>query len=297
MVFGQAKDGTDGGPSMIRESGLHKQLKELDWAVKDLGDLEFKPPHTDDPAADPEVRGNMRFGYAVGQGCKQVYEKVYEEASAGNFVLTLGGDHSVGAGTVAGVLKARPNTGIIWVDAHADINTPLMSESGNIHGMPVAFLMHLISPSLVPGWEWMEACPPLRTQQIVYIGLRDVDHQERLLLKDLGITCYTMQHVDRFGIGGVMERTLDQLKGRPLHCSYDIDGVDPVHAPSTGTTVRGGLTFREAHYVVEAASESGHLGSLDMVEVNPALGTGTDNQETVEMGLALIDSALGSRII
>jgi len=179
---------------------------------------------------------------------------------------------------VSGILKVRPNTGVIWVDAHADINTPAMSVSGNIHGMPVAFLMRLVNPTLVPGWEWMADTPVLRPQQIVYIGLRDVDAAERIVLKELGITCYSMQHVDKYGIGGVMERTLDQLHGRPLHCSYDIDAVDPLHAPSTGTTVRGGLTFREAHYVVEAISETGQLGSLDMVEVNPVLGNDAENQ-------------------
>jgi len=297
MVWGQAKDGTDNGPQMLRAAGLHAELKDLDWKLNDLGDLKFTPPTSDDPALDASERGQMRFGYAVGMGNKQVSNTVYEHAAAGEFVLTLGGDHSIGAGTVSGVLKARPNTGVIWVDAHADINTPAVSQSGNIHGMPVAFLMRLVDPKAVPGWEWMADTPPLRPQQLVYIGLRDVDEAERVILRDLGITCYTMQHVDRYGIGGVMERTLEQLHGRPLHCSYDIDGVDPLHAPSTGTTVRGGLTFREAHYLVEAASETGQLGSFDMVEVNPELGTKPENLQTAEMGLAIIDSALGSRIL
>mmetsp|Transcript_2915 Transcript_2915/g.6802 ORF Transcript_2915/g.6802 Transcript_2915/m.6802 type:complete len:368 (+) Transcript_2915:61-1164(+) len=297
MVHGQSKDGTDEGPQMLRAAGLHKELKDLNWAVNDVGDLKFAPPKPDDPAMDEKERGAMRFGYAVGNGCKQVSELVHKHASEGEFVLTLGGDHSIGAGTVSGVLKARPNTGVVWVDAHADINTPTMSESGNIHGMPVAFLMKLIKPSKVPGWEWMDQTPTLHPQQLVYIGLRDVDEAERFILKELGITCYTMFHVDKYGIGGVMERTLEQLHGRPLHCSYDIDGVDPVHAPSTGTTVRGGLTFREAHYLVESISETGRLGSLDMVEVNPELGSKVENMQTVEMGLALIDSAMGSRIL
>lgn len=179
-----------------------------------------------------------------------------------------------------------------------DINTPQVSESGNIHGMPVAFLMRLIDPLKYPGWEWLAKVPPLRPQQIVYIGLRDVDAAERIILKDLGITCFSMQHVDKYGIGRVMEMTMDHLHGRPIHCSYDIDGVDPAIAPSTGTAVRGGLTFREAHYLVEAISESGNLGSLDMVEVNPELGSSPeDARHTVDMGLALISSALGSRIL
>ncbi|KAJ1496519.1 arginase [Baffinella frigidus] len=296
MIYGQPRPGTDFGPAQLREAGMAKELKALNWEVEDHGDIDIKPPHEDDPAMD-QGRGTMRFGYCVGQACKQVFDKVYTAASEGKFALTLGGDHSIGAGTVAGILKARPNTGVIWVDAHADINTPGVSDSGNIHGMPVAFLARLIDPTLVPGWEWMVDTPKLHPSQIVYIGLRDVDEAERMILKELGITCFTMQHVDRYGIGGVMERTLDQLHGRPLHCSYDVDAVDPLHAPSTGTAVRGGLTFREANYVVEALSETGHLGSLDMVEVNPSLGSKTDNAVTVNMALALIDSALGSRII
>jgi arginase len=280
MIYGQPREGTDFGPAMLREMGLEKELRDLAWEVEDAGDLTIAPPREGDPAMD-DGRGNMRFGYCVGRGCQQVYDQVHAAASAGKFALTLGGDHSIGAGTVAGILQARPNTGVVWVDAHADINTPGVSESGNIHGMPVAFLARLVDPQAVPGWEWLADVPPLRPSQLVYIGLRDVDEAERIILRELGITCFTMQHVDRYGIGGVMERTLDQLHGRsaplptckrrrdisrgvmarvarsrPLHCSYDVDAVDPVHAPSTGTAVRGGLTFREANYVVEALSET-----------------------------------------
>jgi len=297
MTWGQPKAGTDTGPDMLRQAGLSTELGNLGWEVEDMGDITFVPPSASDPQGEAKYVNQMKNCYAVGKGCQQVFERVSKQAAAGKFVLTVGGDHSIGAGTVAGILQARPNTGVIWVDAHADINTPDVSESGNIHGMPVAFLMRLIDPRKYPGWEWMASTPVLRPQQLVYIGLRDVDAAERVILKDMGITCFTMQHVDKYGIGRVMEMTLDHLAGRPLHCSYDIDGVDPAFAPSTGTAVRGGLTFREAHYVVEAVSESGHLGSLDMVEVNPGLGTFEESKETIEMGLALVASAMGSRIV
>ncbi|EKX54017.1 hypothetical protein GUITHDRAFT_84137, partial [Guillardia theta CCMP2712] len=297
MVYGQPNHGTDYGPQMLRKFGLRGELEELGWTVRDNGDIAIDPPHENDPKPDSLLSGKTKNCYNVGKVCQAVHELTFYAASEGNFALTLGGDHSIGAGTVAGILKARPNTGVIWVDAHADINTPELSTSGNMHGMPVAFLTRLVEPTLFPGWDWLESTPPLHPAQLVYIGLRDVDPAERKILKDLGITCFTMQHVDRYGIAGVMERTFDQLYGRPLHCSYDIDAVDPLHAPSTGTAVRGGLTFREAHYLVEAVSGTGQLGSLDMVEVNPGLGSESENKETVEMALALIDSAMGSRIL
>ena len=155
MTWGQPKPGADNGPDMIRQAGLQSELEKLGWAVEDTGDIYFQPPRASDPKGAPSDEHKMRNSYAVGQGCKQVYTRVAEQAAKGNFVLTVGGDHSIGAGTVAGVLKARPNTGVVWVDAHADINTPQVSQSGNLHGMPVAFLMHLVDPLKFPGWEWL----------------------------------------------------------------------------------------------------------------------------------------------
>jgi arginase len=175
MTWGQPKAGTDNGPEMIRRAGLSQELGKLGWAVEDLGDIAIDPPSASDPQGDPAYLNQMKNCYAVGKGCEQVFKTVSKQAADGKFVLTVGGDHSIGAGTVAGILQARPNTGVIWVDAHADINTPDVSESGNIHGMPVAFLMRLLDVRKYPGWEWMEGTPLLRPQQIVYIGLRDVD--------------------------------------------------------------------------------------------------------------------------
>ena len=186
MTWGQPKMGTDNGPSMLRQAGLDATLKKLGWIPEDLGDLVISQPAATDPQGDPALIFQMKNCYAVGKGCEQVFRSVAQQAADGKFVLTLGGDHSIGAGTVAGILKARPDTGIIWVDAHADINTPTVSESGNIHGMPVAFLMHLIDPLKYPGWEWLAEIPSLHPQQLVYIGLRDVDAAERIILRDLG---------------------------------------------------------------------------------------------------------------
>ncbi|RLO07252.1 hypothetical protein DYB28_011755 [Aphanomyces astaci] len=252
----------------------------------------------------------------VGSGLKQIADVVEKKASEGKFCLVLGGDHTIGAGSLAGILKVHPDAGIIWVDAHADINTPQTTESGNMHGMPISFLMQgLADPARVPGFEWLVDGPILKPEQLVYIGLRDVDSGmshvyisggdvigccERRIIKELGIKAFSMQSVDKYGIGKTMEMALDHLCGkqaRPLHMSYDIDAVDPVDAPSTGTRVRGGLTWREANYVAEAVAESNMLVGLDMVEVNPSLAPGKGAAITVDMALLLIGSALGNRIL
>eukprot|EP00048_Salpingoeca_helianthica_P024204 m.30519 g.30519 ORF g.30519 m.30519 type:complete len:369 (-) comp9248_c1_seq1:251-1357(-) len=299
MTYGQPFAGTDRGPAAVREKGLHQALTKLGWRVEETGDLTFEPPgHSTIEYAGP---GNCRFSQAVGGACKKIKDAVHRHAAKGNFVLTLGGDHSIALGTLAGILAARPETGVVWVDAHADLNTPMSSPSGNMHGMPVAFLMRLIDPTTVPGCEWLASLPRLRPEQIAYVGLRDLDREERNVLRNLDIKAFTMYHVDRYGIGKVMEMLLDHLGDRPLHMSYDIDACDPVIAPSTGTKVRGGLSFREAHYVAEAVAETGRLGSLDMVEINPQLfeqkdGTqGTD--DTVDLTLALVSDAFGNRIL
>lgn len=207
----------------------------------------------------------------VGAATQLLMERTYTAAAAGKFVLSLGGDHSIAIGSLAGVLKARPDTGIIWVDAHCDVNTPITSASGNIHGMVLALLMGLVDPRTMPGFDWLTGHRPLRPEQLVYIGIRDVDPPEAAVLREKGIKAYSMYHVDKYGIGKVMEMALDHICGggdrRPLHLSYDIDACDPGIAPSTGTAVRGGLTFREAHFIAEDIAATGQLGSMDLVEV------------------------------
>lgn len=193
------------------------------------------------------------------------------------------------------------------VDAHADINTPETTESGNIHGMPVGIMMKGLMEShhALPGFEWLDqevykTCR-LNPDSIVYIGLRDVDRGERRILRDLNVKTFTMYDIDHFGIGKVMEMSLDHLlrsdRNRPIHLSYDIDAVDPSHAPATGTTVRGGLTYREAHFVAEYVANCGNLASADMVELNPTLSNGMGSRETIELGLGLLTSLMGKSII
>jgi arginase len=249
-------------------------------------------------SVDPHNAKNCAL---VGHGCNLLATVVETKIQEGRFPLVLGGDHSVGIGSLAGVLRARPDTGVIWVDAHADLNTPETSGSGNMHGMPLGLLMDHPDGgydfSTLPGFDFLVDGPRIKPEQLVYVGLRDVDPMERVWIRKLGIKTFTMTDVDFLGIGQVMNQALEHLKGRPLHLSYDIDSVDPVLAPATGTKVRGGLTYREAHFVSEFVAQSGDLASAEIVEVNPNLSCDDGANETVELGIQLITSFMGKSII
>jgi len=182
------------------------------------------------------------------------------------------------------------------VDAHADINTPQRSISGNMHGMPVAFLMGLVDGAdTLPGFDWLQPC--LKPHDVFYIGLRDVDDDEKDTIRSLGIRAYSMHDVDRLGIGNVMEQVLDQIGDRPIHLSFDIDAIDPFYAPHTGTAVTGGLTFREGNFICESLYSSGKLSSMELVEVDPSQHPEVEYSKTVDMALTLIGSAMGKRIL
>ena len=243
----------------------------------------------------------------VGAGTKVLAELVESKLKMGRFPLILGGDHSIGIGSLAGILRAKPETGVIWVDAHSDLNIPSVSESGNMHGMPLGLMMKELIPdrSIIPGLEWMDEGnnPPhlAPADSLVYVGLRDIDKSERQFIRNLGIKAFTMYDIDHLGIGGVMDRAVEHLlkndPNRPLHLSYDIDAVDPLHAPATGTAVRGGLTWREAHLVAEYVVKSGNLASAEIVEVNAALGSDDGAKSTVELGHQLANAMLGEVIM
>jgi len=295
MTFGQTYVGTDKSPAVLREGGLHSNLKQLNWRIDDSGDLEFADPAPSDPVYEGEGAAHQSF--CVGQGNKQISDAVASSLANGHFCLTLGGDHSIGVGTISGVLREYPDAGLIWVDAHADLNTPASSGSGNIHGMPIAFMLeNLFKGEEVPGFEWLAGIPKLKPEQVVYIGLRDVDDMERSYICDLDIRAYTMQDVDAHGIGGVVQSAVEYLEGRPLHMSYDIDAIDPDVAPSTGTAVRGGLTYREANYICEAVGDTDCLVALDVVELNVNLEQSSAAM-TMDVGQQLIASAMGRRIL
>ena len=279
-------------------------LSSLGWRVEELENIDFDDFEAASPPPDA-VNNNAKNSLIVGQGTLKLANVVAETLEKGHFPLILGGDHSIGLGSLAAILKHRPDTGVIWVDAHADLNTPQGSPSGNMHGMPVGLLMDGVLNSLddeiPPGCEWVKEYPRLPADSIVSVGLRDVDAEERKLIQNLNIQAYTMTDIDRLGIGNVMDMAFKHLlkndPDRPIHMSYDIDSIDPLLAPATGTTVRGGLTYREAHYVAESAAASGNLASFEIVELNPTLSDGNGAQETVDLGLQIITSALGKSII
>jgi arginase len=295
---GQPLIGVDLGPNFIRKGGLTQRLKADGWTVEDRGDVEVPTAGVAGVEESPLVAG----GGVVGRLNELLYEKATAGLRDGHFLLTLGGDHSIGIGSISAVLQHRPETGIVWIDAHADINTPHSSTSRNPHGMVLAFLMDLQASRSLPAFSWMttRGVPLLPPSNLVYIALRDLDPAERLILRHCNIAAFTMHDVDRRGIGEVMRRAVDHLTHygrRPLHLSLDIDSIDPAFAPSTGTRVSGGLSYREGYYVCEALAETGALCSMDMVEVNPSLSSEEESAKTVQMAVGLIASAMGNKIL
>ncbi|KAL7527384.1 hypothetical protein ACHAXR_001929 [Thalassiosira sp. AJA248-18] len=308
MTYGQPFVGTDSGPALLREQGLLQDLSTLGWRVEDLPDLDFSTICAQAGKESPSAHNNpnAKHSLEVGAGTKVLADLVESKLKLGRFPLILGGDHSIGIGSLAGILRAKPETGVIWVDAHADLNIPGVSQSGNMHGMPLGIMMKELVPdrSVIPGLEWMEegsSSPRLAPDSLVYVGLRDIDKAERHFIRKLGIKAFTMYDIDHYGIGRVMDLAMEHLlkknQDRPIHLSYDIDAVDPLHAPATGTAVRGGLTWREAHFVAEYVVKSGALASAEIVEVNATLSDGQGASETVELGHQIVSALLGEAIL
>ena len=303
MGLGQDRRGVDMGPSAIRYARLQGALDDLGYRVDDLGNAEAPIPEMADkvegtPAA-PETDvtsalqdGEVRQLGAVRDVCARVAERAEAMTSEGYFPIFLGGDHSIAIGTVSGVARNFERTGLIWLDAHADFNTPETSPSGNIHGMPLSVLTGRGHSDLVAiGGEGAS----VRSEDVVILGLRSVDMEERRLLKEAGIRVYTMKEVDAYGIASVVRRALRDLSHLDrIHLSFDLDVIDPDVAPGVGTPVRGGLSYREAHLVMELINEVEIVTSLDVVEVTPIL----DNRNgTAELAVELVASLMGRRII
>lgn len=288
---GQKRRGVEHGPKAIRDAGLVERLSNLDYPVHDFGDLTFKHLEKD------EHFMHVPFPRTVGRANQLLSGAVSGAVGAGHTCIMLGGDHSLAIGSVEGHSQQCPDLCLIWVDAHADINTPLTSPSGNLHGQSVAFLLKDLQNKMpkVPGFSWMK--PFLSARDLVYIGLRDVDPGEHVFLKTLGIQYFSMRDIDRMGIQRVMEVTLDHLlarKQRPIHLSFDIDAFDPSLAPATGTPVNGGLTYREGIYITEEIHNTGLLSVMDVVEVNPTLGAAPEALEaTTSLAVDIVASALG----
>jgi arginase len=302
---GQPKGGVEHGPLQLIEYGLIEQLESLDWTV----DWDQKMPHYEQfhVTEDPQI-GKLRKPRFVGETTHIVSNQVKAVAEKGEFALTLGGDHSLAIATIAGTSAVYGNDlTVIWVDAHADINIPETTTSGNIHGCPVAFLLGIAGD--VAPFSWLRPC--LSPDRIVYIGLRDVDAPEKKILSTLGIKAFSMYEVDKYGIAKVMEMAIEHVRfetrqltskvnpgrNRPIHLSFDVDALDPQFVPSTGTPVRGGLTFREGHFICEALAETGLLVAMDVMEVNPLIGDQTNLLQTVSIGCGLVRSSLGETLL
>ena len=289
MDLGQKRRGVDMGPSSIRYARLQSALEELGHNVSDLGNIRVPIPEVVEP--EDGQRKDMPHLKTIGEVCKRAAATARDIAADGAFPVFLGGDHSVSIGTVSGVATIG-RTGILWVDAHADFNTPETSPSGNVDGMPLAALCGLGHPDLV---GIKGGGPSVRPEDVVLVGLRRVDPEERRLLAEAGVQTYTMKEVDAHGIARVVDRVLADLSHlRRVHLSFDLDVVDPGIAPGVGTPVRGGLTYREAHLLMELLGEAAAITSLDVVEVNPILDK---KNKTAKLAVELVASLLGRRIL
>ncbi|XP_015227306.1 PREDICTED: arginase-1-like [Cyprinodon variegatus] len=266
---GQSRDGVESGPDRIRAAGLLDRLQLQGCAVKDYGNLTFEDFVLDEP-----VRGSKRVR-AVGSANQRLSEAVQTVKRDGHTAVVLGGDHSLAIGSIHGHAAAAGPLSVVWVDAHADVNTPLTSYTGNLHGQPMSYLLYELRSKVpeLPNFSWMKPC--VSSRDLVYVGLRDVDPAEHYILKLLGVKVFSMSQVDQLGVARVMEETCDYLWERakkPIHLSFDIDAIDPSVAPATGTPVVGGLSYREGLFITEQLCQTGLLSAVDLVEVNPLRG-------------------------
>jgi arginase len=278
MDLGASRRGVDMGPSAVRYARLQDKLAAIGVTeIVDHGNLQV--PVRESAALDDVT---AKYYNVIQEVCDRLASVIEKSVRGGRLPIVLGGDHSIAMGTLAGLTKARGTPpGLVWIDAHADINSPESSSSGNVHGMPLWF-------ALKNGYAL--------SGQTVQIGLRDVDPGEKRMLREMGVRAFTMTDVDKLGMMRVMEETLAIAgsEGRPIHVSFDMDGIDPSEAPGTGTPVKGGLSYREAHLVMEMLHDSGQLGSIEMVEINPILDY---RNQTAALAVGLICSGLGKSIL
>lgn len=289
MDLGQMRRGVDMGPSAIRYAGVVERLENLGYEMKDLGDIEIGQAERVHNNPDTNLR-NLK---AVAEASGKLASKVDEVISSGDFPLIFGGDHSIAIGTLAGVSAHYENLGVIWYDAHGDLNTGDTSPSGNIHGMPLAVSLGIGHEDLT---SIGGSTPKIKPENIVIIGARSLDEGERELIKEKGIKVYTMHEVDRMGMAKVMEDAIGYLKDRTdgVHLSLDLDGLDPSDAPGVGTPVLGGISYRESHLAMEMLEEAKIITSAEFVEVNPILD---EKNKTATVAVALMGSLFGEKLL
>ncbi|MEE9277857.1 MAG: arginase [Dehalococcoidia bacterium] len=290
--LGAGRRGTDMGPSALRLTDLRGRLGALGHQVTDLGNVDVAIPESCDEG-DP----HQRFAAPIAEVCERLAERTRRSAEAGAIPLVLGGDHSLAMGSISGVAAALKTSGralgAIWVDAHADMNTPASSPSGNVHGMPLAALLGK-GPQPLAGIAGIS--PAIRPEHTVLLGIRDLDEREKAIVRKSGVTAITMTEIDRAGFGPMADRAVAVAGGGTagIYVSFDMDAVDPGVAPGVGTPVPGGLSYRESHLLMEVVAETGSLLGMDVVEINPSLDTAN---ATAELGTQLALSALGRRIL
>lgn len=290
MDLGAGRRGVDMGPSALRLAKLELTLEELGHRVSDLGNVDVPVPEAVDGGDEADASAALPFADAIARTCL-VVNRTLARLPAGAFPLTLGGDHSMSMGTVPGPPDAT-RVGLVWIDAHADLNTPATSPSGNVHGMPVAHLLGHGDDRFTSIWG---GGARVLTQDLVYVGLRSVDAPEREFIRRNDIAAYSMKEIDQRGIAAVARETLERLENVDrLHVSFDADVLDPSLAPGVGTPVPGGLSYREAHLLMELLADSGRVTGLDLVEVNPILDRGNETASTL---VELTASLLGKRIL
>lgn len=285
--LGADRRGVDMGPSAIRYAQLHQKLEELGHTLEDKGNIEI-PIQETCQITDPKLK---YIDCIIPMG-RRVAGAVATSIQGRRFPLVLGGDHSLSVGSIRGAARGK-KLGVIWVDAHADFNTAETTPSGNIHGMPLAALCGLGDTRLVSLWE--ETQPVLDPKRVAIIGARDLDPGEKLNLRDAGIMVQSMEQIDRIGMLAALEIVIEQVSQDVdgIYLSFDMDALDPRHAPGVGTPVAGGLTYREAHLVCEFIAETGKLVGMELVEVNPILDL---QNQTAILAVEFIRSALGSRV-
>jgi len=287
--LGQVHRGVDMGPSAVRVAGVIPRLEALGFEVIDRGDIECASMTTSDEG-DPSAR----YLDHVVRDSESLAAEVESAVRADHFPLVIGGDHSVAIGTMGGVAAVEPRQGLLWIDAHADFNTPQTSPSGNIHGMPVAAILGHGPEALI---NVAGVSPKALEDHTVIIGLRSVDREEAERLRASDITHFTMHDIDLRGIASILEETFSVLTADGVdrvHLSFDADAIDPRHAPGTGTPVVGGLTYRESHLMMELLAEADILTSAEFTEVNPILD---DQNQTAELIVQLIGSLAGQRVV
>jgi len=292
LDLGQGRRGVDMGPSAVRVANLNGRIASLGYTVEDLGNVEVAQPET-------AQEGNSRAKYLteIAATCTRLGAMVDQALSRGRLPVALGGDHSVAIGTTSGVSRyfhaRNQKLGIIWLDAHADMNTPESSPSGNVHGMPLACIVGLGPPELTQLFGY---APKVDARNAAIVGLRDVDQMEKPHVRESGLRAFTMRDLDERGLRSVMDEAIhlacDGTAG--FHLSLDMDFVDPQDAPGVGTPVRGGVTYREAHLAMEMICDSGRMVSMEVVEVNPVID---EVNRTADLAVELIMSGLGKRIL